>query len=334
MSTYTEIGGLAFESPNGGRIAISPDAEVAVPGLLMPTPEGMAFGPLEFQTPAGETLGISRLKYLPPPESLLERIADSLPLNTTHSASLTAASLTASAATAASPDMEIGRVTRRDLLKAGAVALGLTGSSVGVTRAAEKPAHSIVEIELAQNPGGVRLRIADVIKDTLPPGQKYYVTADGNHQSTFTPTSDPGDVEAGAAGLIQVKTEATADTLEYVSALIHRDTVTYQWTLPHTASDYSSGSRTTLTDQRLAVDPLQDAGPNATVLSIGETSIPHREEDSNADVGMYYLSDGDLVYVAGLAPPDSDTVVFKGNVGMSTEALDDTSRITDTIPRP
>jgi hypothetical protein len=218
-------------------------------------------------------------------------------------------------------------VGRRDVMIAtgvAAAAAAAPGSAFAQTddetETAVDSTHNVVEFEIVDAPRGFAISIADRIEQFLPVGSKYYVEINGSVSGSFETGTDSNDqfiVPSGTTGSVRVVAKDGIDLWNRILADFRNDEpLTYTFTLDEPVSSYERGETIRISDQPIIVDALLDAGPDKTVVKVGETAISNIDEGSES-VGNWYLQDeAALVYDVGIDAPQAEAVELTINAGV------------------
>lgn len=330
----TQLSGIGYRSPKGGDVAVTGTATAI--GPIRHTPHGVSFGPLELQARAESTIAIGSLQFLESELSLLSRLLPDIDILSDLGLFGSGAALVAASRADSAEGDDPDQVTRRDVLRMGAAAAGLYAVSADRARgASEPPELTFAEFGLTSNPSGMRVRLADIVSGVLPPESTYYVEVNGNTITDFGAGDDSAFIPPGLSGLVQISTDADATLWDRVQGLLADDEMVFELELEKSTAAYSTGSSVHASEDPVVTDALEhieDDGSKA-IFTIGDTSIPHKAEAEEPDLGKYYYDPerGALIYVVGADPPDSSAVTLRLHAGRIDEIRDDIDRKTHDI---
>lgn len=326
----TRISG-AISTAEGGILRASSESPMHAKGGVQVTEYGAALGPLEVIAYPGSTALVGGLDYMEAPGFVDSLFRDGeggglfglLPL-------LAAPEAAARIGTEQTKDVEPGdenRVSRRDLMRAGAATVGVVGGAATVAAAASPVVRA--RFAVLENPAGIRLRVRDRVPDVLPTDRQYHVYLDGRDYGDFQAASldSYGDVLPEATGTVTVGPSGSAGGL-LTRLLGSRSHEFSGLAMGKPLSEADPGERIPITDNDILVDTIQQAGSSNTICKINGESIPHVHEDSKSNVGNYSVMDGKIVYEVGTHPPGGETASLTVYASRTDEALDDVSRRT------
>lgn len=184
-------------------------------------PEGWALGPLQVDAPAGHRVVLDQFEYQQPESSsLLDSLLSKIPL-----VGLALPML----AEKHNPPEEQETVSRRDLIKAGVVALG--GAAVAESARADSGTLDVAEISIHENKHSMGLQLWDGVEVVLPSDMEYSVVVDDDPIDVFGVDST-AVVPPGVTGQVVVRTEESLSTLQSLqwSAFGH-EPVSYEFEL-------------------------------------------------------------------------------------------------------
>lgn len=300
-----------------GDVHLAPGNQFLMGAPVREPPNAVSFGALSFAIPEGENLRLDKFEYRYRDGSILDD-GGWLPF---LSGGLVAAG-------GAEPDEDFSMSRRRVLMATGA-AIGGGAMSMSQAAAADSRTLSIAEFSIESKSPQFELMLADDVAAVLPADQTYSVLADGVQIGELSPEKPSMSVPPGTRGEMSVLTEADMSRWQKVKSRLFGgpdEEQTFDLSLSKRASTFAEDETVTITDRAAVVIAIGDEGDD-TALSIGGESIPHRDEDTDEDVGFYAVENGSLVYIAGTDPPDGTRVTLRAGIGRLSELKDDVSRV-------
>jgi|GEM_PF-3493721 len=310
---------VGIDSPNGGVVRSSGES-VYAPSTVLPTPTGVALGPLHLGVPEASTCSISALTYLPSEEDdgdgwLIFGVAGGGAVGATEA------------------DVEGPSMRRREVL-------GLAVATLGALAAATRPvagqedddsSDDVVALEIARltidaTDGPVKLRVLDVVDEVLPPTTELLVDAAATRVGKIDEPSEGVVLKPDVTGEVSVYLRDSRGRLDrllaWVRGALDRDeTIVYARELPQEAAAYAVGEFVTLSSHPALVEPVRESGADGTELRINATEIPHQEDADDSEVGSYGVFDDALIYEPGPNPPASAQWELETRLGLLERSL-------------
>lgn len=314
-----------FDPLEGGTVRLAPGNKYNLVPPLRHRPSSVSFGGLSLGTPSESTMVLDRIEYRQRPSSLLSKL-DTDGWNIPF-----LSMLGATAAARPDEDGDESRLSRREVLVGAGAMLGGAALTARSIHAEEiDPRIEIAELSIKRNDAGGYLGLTGDIADVLPDDQEYSIQHDAAEIGSFSPTSPSTTIPPGRTGTVVVTTDPDISAWQTIqSVLSGSDPIEFETTLDKPAVDFEEDTEVVLASASSVVEPVQEAGADATVVEIDGVSIPHESESSRRDVGEYRVRDaGELVYRAGVDPPDGSEVVVRADVNRRTELKDDIARRT------
>jgi hypothetical protein len=302
---------VTFQPQEGGMVRSGSD-EVLAPEQLSITPSGTAFGPLEAGVAEGGMLTLDRVRFGPGESD--------------DGGLLFGAGALAIGSTKASDTS----TTRRGVLAlvAATVLAGAATQRGAAQSDDEEVTLRVGELEVAKTTAPIRIRVIDIVDDVLPSTTELLVDAAGTRVGTISEPSEGVSLPADTTGTVRVYLRDSrgqfAQLLAWANSFLSFDEpITFRREFPDgkQASDYSEGEFVRLTRHPSIIGPVEDQGPEATVLTIGNTDIPHEEEGGD-EAGAWALFDGSMVYEPGPNPPAASEYEVRVGVGALSRWLD------------
>ena len=321
---------LAIDDGEGGGFGIKEHADVVAIDELTQTPIGMAFGPLHFATPDGDTAVLERLEFLPEFES---------------GGFLGVASVGVfGAAAVAHDDDDEHPVPRREFVVLIGAALG--GAALSTAASADGDEFAAVEFELSRNDTVTKLSILDRVEAVLPPGVEYHIDHGGTRVDTLDPSKDDerGRFSVSGTGTFRVYVSDAMRFRDRIASWLAGlfsgpESVTFAFELSETAAEIAERDDPVevLTTHPAVVTAMQDSGPGGAIMSIDDTSVAHEDERWSGSAGVYRVERTDvagetrdaLVYEASAEAPDSQDVELEVYAGRLATTRDAAGRLID-----
>lgn len=179
--TQFSVEATRFETPDGGPIACTPTADVAVPPPIQLRNDGPALGPLQFRSTADDPVVITELQYAGADSGWFDWLLGGV---------LAVGGV--AAADEHTDDLEDARMTRREIVASVALLAGASASA-GRVRTDE----SLASIEFGRNPG-VEFALVEEMGQVLGDGSLKVV--DGGDLDDLTADS-PATIPAGTTSV-------------------------------------------------------------------------------------------------------------------------------------
>lgn len=323
-------GTWAYETPEAGTIVLDGTSEWA--DAIGLTTHGIALGPVELSPYTGTTAVVTDLSFGPADDSFFDGWTDPSDGNGNSTdgdgwfASGALAALVGDHARVdAADDDTTPHMTRRSLLQSAGVAL-LAGGAAARTVRAQSDQVQVARFELAENPGGVRVRVRDLAQDLLPTKAVYYALIDEMDYAEFRGgTRQSGDIPPfpdGEARTVELTTSA-GSIIGTINETLGRKALTYSVKLPQPAADYPDGELVPVTTHPLIVEATLRAGADGLTFELGGEAIPHRTEERSNPVGHFAVRNGDVMYRVGRDAPAATGGEFTVYAGTIEELRDD-----------
>lgn len=310
--TLIKLERIGFNCPKGGNLHA---VDAVAPQYLRTGQYGVGFGPLRLTPFADSTAVIDDLRFATPDDD------GWFPLLT--------AGVTGAAIHHTEHDDPIdpygSDVSRRRMLAAtGAGLLALTAAGTA-SASSDDDRFDVASFDLEHSPRGLNIAVDPVVADYLPDDHTFYVSVnEAGNIGSFDAGEESLTLNPGVEGTVEIESD---EALSFVSRVIARltadDEIEYEFQ-PATVgngededsfADFAVGDEVTITNQPILVDPIDIAGPSATLVQMNGEVIPH-SDDGNSELGEWYVQDGRrLVYVAGEDSPDTSLVNIRVNVG-------------------
>lgn len=334
---------ISIDIEDGGTLNWGSDAKV--PETFGRTETGALLGPLEFGVPEEDTLVLSRVSFGPGENGDEDDDSGFLPLQGVHvggatvaGGGLVAAGRTAhgeadgsdsgrnTSGTTVDPPRSrtLGRLTRRDTLGLfGAIAagIGLAATGTDTASANEEVTISLATVTVEDVDGPWSLRVLDLVDDVLPPTTELLVDQDGTRVGSVSDATERTDIQPDS-GEVRIYVRDSLGNLTrllaWVSSFLNvDDELRWERTLPNgnRASDYDEGDIIRLTEHPAIVTPVDEAGHRSTRLTIGETEIPHHDENGSDEPGEWDILGDAIVYEPGSNPPASSEWSIETRLG-------------------
>lgn len=217
------------------------------------------------------------------------------------------------------------KVSRRQVIGLGALALGLSGT---VSAEEDLDERDVATMHIDKSPG-IRIRIADAVSDVLPRSTRYTVYLNGSETASFMPKTGSAILPPGGVGDLRIAGEAEAERSvgEWLDGLLDEPPPNrYEVELAKPPADIDVGTEMVLTDAPHVVDSVEEAGADDTQVVIGTTSIPHESETDDGRGFYRVTAEDELVYVVGAGASESTTVTVTTGEGYREELKDDIER--------
>lgn len=304
--------GRLLGSTSGGVMVPQKAEWHAIDPVTLP-PDGVAVGGVWLQSGAGGVVHIEDLEFK----------ASASPFSF-GGFDLPFLSVAGGLGVAAVRDDEVS-VSRREALAGGAALLGL--GAVATEAAAEETTLTVIEFKVTENPRGLHVELVGSVGSILPPDRRYQLLHEGTVRDEFSPNSPAATLHPGRTGTVEILTPADKTIWHELQAMVPGDSpVSYQVTLPQPASQYDVGAEVTVASDSALVQPVKEAGGSETVVALGDMSIPHKSERALANPGVWFVSDGALIYRVGEDAPDQRAFAVAAGVSSVREMQDDLSR--------
>jgi len=350
--TYPTIDGgesSCFITPKGGTISLTGDPP-RVAGLerITTTPTGVSFGPLKVSTPSladteHTVAAIENLRFAPtkghdPDDSESDWLPswgddDGNETNTTTSGLL---GLSLGGAAAEADDTQL---TRRQTIgvMAGALALGTTTASAQ----SESDQIKFAEFDLVRSDGPVHVGVLPIVDNALPPDTKLTLTVDGAKRRSWTPAdalesaSKPNGetitLDGSQRARVEVYAKGGVGTVDELTAwakgvLAAEREIKATLELGRNPTNMAAEEVVQIDDHPAFVEAVEADGGSESIVTIGEESIPHKNERLGHDRGHYEVKEESLVYVAGPDPPEGTLVQLRLRAGRIASLTDATDR--------
>lgn len=315
--------GARLNADQTGSVAFTHESTATVPAQLGVDPTGYRLGPITISTSSHveKPLVVDDIST-PTPGSISGFLGGLWPLTT-------AGATLGLAARARDHDGETTVSRRRVLQGAGLAAGGLLVA--GDARAdTDDQLYPIVELDVPENPGGLRVRLVDD-DDLVLPDDELELEANGAKYDELSRLDD-GTIPPGVDGEIRVAATEHASFLSSVRSFGVDDTLEWTLELDKRASLLKAGQRVTVSTDRFVVGALREAGTDRSTVTIAGESVPSTDEDDEStDVGRYDVdattSPAEFVYEVGDDPPAESELVVRARVGRYEEFKDDASRV-------
>ncbi|ELY68838.1 hypothetical protein [Natrinema versiforme] len=283
--------------PEGGTLRSNSD-DLHAPETLRVTNTGVAFGPVHLGFPAGGLLNLERMTFLPGEG---EDNSDGL-------LAVTAAG-GAGVASTRGEDTDTSHTRRGLLTFLGALlAAAAVADPASAQDEDELVTLNIAEFEIAEPiDTPVSVAVLDTVDAVLPTTAEILIDqsearvgeiADGGESVVLN--QEPGTVSI----YVRDTRGRIAQLLAWAKSFLPEDTsLTYMRELEQPASEYETDSFVRLSSHPAIVEPVRESNGDRTVLTIGNTEIPHGDGDTDSEAGVWNLLDDALVYEAGENPP-------------------------------
>lgn len=309
--------GATVDIPKGGLIR-SAGNKVFAPALMACTPTGVGFGPLYVGVPdSGNYCSISQLSFLPDEDDGGDGF---LFFGIAAGGSKAASNRTKRESRVEAPDDD-HQSTRRDVLAlAGAtLAAAAVGPVKGAAQTDDLAALHIAELKVTALTAPLTIRVLDVVDKVLPATTEILVDAEESRVGEISEPSTGVTLPANTTGKISVYLRDSRGKLSrllaWASGVVGGDEeITYSRELPKQASEYDEGVFVKLSEHPALVDPVEEAGSGETVLTVGNTTIPHNDQGAS-EAGSYGIFDGQLIYEVGPNPPASAEWALRTRLG-------------------
>lgn len=320
MRFQGDDGALRFGGPDGA-VDLSTGGEWEVVSPMTLPSDGVGLGALEIASPRDTPIRVRSFRYRSEPASWLDRVREGIDL------SVPGLSIVAAGGAIPASDRR-AEISRRTVLVGAAALVGLTG------RARAQTQYPIAEMEIgtgsgvsrAANPQGATIRLTDRANNVLPSDSEYDVLREGDVIGSFGPESHSLSIPPGRVGRLEIKPPELDSGYQWPS--LGEEPVEYDVSLSRPPTEYDTGDTITLTAETALVEPVAAAGGDDTVVTIGEESIAHADEDDDP-AGEWQVAGGELRYTVGEEPPAATTATVTANASTMTEITDDTARWID-----
>jgi len=170
------------------------------------------------------------------------------------------------------------------------------------------------------------IRVLDVVDQVLPTTAEIMVDVEDARVGEIAEPSEGVTLPASTSGAISIYLRDSRGRLDrllaWASGVVGDDeTIKYARELPEKASKYTEGQFVKLTEHPALVAPVEEAGAAGTVLKIGNTEVPHNDDDEATEVGSYGVFDDALVYEVGASPPASKQWTLQTRLGLIERTL-------------
>lgn len=324
----TVVSGATLSTDKGGSLQIPADERVESPSGAAIRPYGVGFGPLEVTAYPDTTATITGLSYGTDAlvgDKWFDDSAESQDSGWFGAALPGLLAGVPAGAAAGDDDSTDTDLRRREFLVGAATALTVSGAMTQSAAALDETATR-ARIQLDANPGGLRVRVLDVLEQYLPTGVQYHLSVDGvAYDSVVGGTLDDyADVPPTVSGEVVVGQDVSL--LSKIRAILGAKAVTYDGiTLAKDPADAPQGTKLTVTTHEIIATHLQKS--KHSTLTIGGESIPHYSESATSPRGWYAVRDGAVVYQVGSDPPSGTTASLTIHASLPDELSDDAGRV-------
>lgn len=306
---YIQLGeGVTFDTPKGGKIR-SGSSDVMAPSAIHYTQTGVSFGPLYVGIPdGGSVCTLDRVAFLPDDDDGDDGFLI-FGITAGGSSEYVRRNSGNGEPTAEPPDDELS-ATRRSMLALAVTIIGaaLAGGRVAAQNGDDLVALNIAEIDISKLDSPITIRVLDVIDDVLPPSTEIMVDADEARVGEIGDPSEGVTMPAETTGTVSIYLRDSMGKLDrllaWAKGIGGDEEITFARELDQKASKYDEGKFITLTEHPALVEPVRESGPSETVLTVGNTVIPH-QDDGASEAGSYGVFEDSLIYELGPNPPAS-----------------------------
>lgn len=308
--TYVRLAdGVTIDPPGGGRIRSG--GEVYAPTTLHGTPTGAAFGPLYLGIPNGDSyMTVENIRFLPGEDGDGDGVLFF---------GITAGGV----AGAKKADEKTSRpleTTRRSFLTVAALVIAAALAADDVSAQSDDTvALEIASITVTTLTAPLTIRVLNAVDDVLPTTTEILVDAESSRVGEIADASEGVTLPAETTGEISVylrdSRSKLAQLLAWARGIADGDEqITYERDLPKEAANYDAGQLITLSEHPALVEPVRESGADGTVLMVGNTEIPHTDDESS-EVGSYGVFNGQLIYEIGPRPPAATSWSLETRLG-------------------